>query len=78
MKSTQACQHCGALDFFTFTVQAGGLPGSLLPVGLLHGPSYENIVCGQCGHVEWFVSKEHIPQVRAKFARITAPGSNDA
>lgn len=70
MQTRQPCRHCGGLEFFSFTVQAGGSTGSLLPVGALHGPSYDNIVCGQCGHTEWFVSKDDLVLVKEKFRRL--------
>jgi predicted nucleic-acid-binding Zn-ribbon protein len=68
MSKRKPCTVCGESEFFGATVQAGGTPGSLLPVGLLHGPRYENVICGSCGHTEWFVSKEHLNLVREKLA----------
>ena len=66
MNLQKLCRVCGKSEFFTATVQAGGLAGSLLPIGLLSGPKYENVICGSCGHTEWFVSKEHLSLVREK------------
>ncbi|MGM9482204.1 hypothetical protein ACS5PN_13530 [Roseateles sp. NT4] len=78
MPSLQPCRHCGGQDLFSFTVQAGGTTGSLLPVGALHGPKYENRVCGDCGYTEWFVAKEHLQLVREKFARAGSSGRTEA
>ena len=66
MSKPEPCAHCGGNEFFGATVDAGGSAGSVLPVGSLHGPRYENVICGQCGHTEWFVSKEHLTLVREK------------
>lgn len=71
MSDRKPCAHCGATEFYQATVTAGGLAGSLLPVGLMHGPRFENIICGQCGHTEWFVSPEHLALVREKLPRTT-------
>ena len=78
MPTPQACRHCGSQDLFSFTVQAGGSAGSLLPVGALHGPKYENRVCGECGYTEWFVAKEQLHLVREKFARVDAAAAPKA
>jgi predicted nucleic-acid-binding Zn-ribbon protein len=66
VKTAQPCRHCGGAEFYTAVVDAGGDAFSLLPVGILHGPRYENTICGQCGHTEWFVSKEQLYLVREK------------
>ena len=66
MSKVKACAQCGGTDFFKTKVNAGGAGGSMLPIGLLHGPYYDNVICGQCGHTEWFVSKEHLALVREK------------
>jgi len=71
MKPSQSCRHCGGTVFYTAKVHAGGTAGSLLPIGALHGPAYENVICGQCGHTEWFVSKEHLALVREKLTLVT-------
>jgi predicted nucleic-acid-binding Zn-ribbon protein len=77
MRTHQPCRHCGSTSFYTASVQAGGSGGSLLPVGALHGPRYENVICGQCGHTEWFVSKEHLALVREKLTPVEAPANRD-
>lgn len=64
MNSHQPCRFCNGTNFFSAKVQAGGSAGSLLPVGALHGPSFENVICGTCGHTEWFVAKENLPLVK--------------
>lgn len=66
MKTNQVCRYCEGTSFYTATVRADGSSGSLLPVGILRDPTYTNVICGQCGHTEWFVSKEHLPLVREK------------
>lgn len=73
MRKHQPCRHCGGTDFYTAKVQAGGSSGSLLPVGALHGPAFDNVICGQCGHTEWFVAKEHLPLVRANLTMLDDP-----
>lgn len=70
MKQSKPCIHCESTDFHVVPVNAGGDQGSLLPVGMLHGPRYENRICGQCGHTEWFVSKEHLSLVREKMPKL--------
>ena len=69
MKTGKTCNHCGGIEFFKATVYAGGLTGSMLPVGLLHGPKYDNVICGECGHTEWFVSQPQLHLVREKLER---------
>jgi len=71
MRTCQPCRHCGGTNFYTAKVQAGGSSGSLLPVGALHGPAFDNVICGQCGHTEWFVAKEHLPLVKEKLALLS-------
>jgi hypothetical protein len=41
--------------------------GNLLPLGYLHEAIYDNIICGTCGHTEWFVSKDSLYRVKEKF-----------
>ena len=45
MKSTQACQHCGALDFFTFTVQAGEREDNAYHYRTPRGQTAQNYRC---------------------------------
>jgi ribosomal protein S27AE len=70
MTDRASCSYCGGTEFFRSRVVAGGTSGSLLAVGALHGPFYENRVCGKCGHTAWFVSPEHLPLVREKLERL--------
>ncbi len=70
MFESKPCNQCGATDFYSVQVNAGGASGSILPVGLLHGPRYENRIYGQCGLTEWFVSREHLSLVREKLQKI--------
>ena len=70
MRPNGPCKHCSGVTFYKAIVQAGGSAGSLLPVGALRGPTYENVICGQCGHTEWFVSREHLALVREKFSLV--------
>lgn len=64
MQST--CPHCTSTNLFSASVQADGSAGSLLPVGALHGARYDNVVCGNCGYTQWFVSQQHLHLVREK------------
>lgn len=70
MDTTKTCQHCGGTEHYKATVFATGEKGGTLPIGALHGPRYENIICGQCGLTQWFVAQEHLPLVREKLERI--------
>lgn len=74
MKHGNSCSHCSSTDLFSATVYGGGAQGTLLPVGLWHGPRYENIICGSCGYTQWFVSKEHLLLVREKLKPFIAKG----
>jgi len=62
----KTCPHCQSTELFTATVQGEGLPGSLLPLGALHGPRYENLICARCGLTQWFVSPEHLHLIGQK------------
>ncbi len=66
MNNMKACSNCGGTDHYLVNVNASGESGGNLPVGALHGPRYENIICGTCGLTQWFVAKEHLYLVREK------------
>ena len=70
MSPLKPCERCGGTEFYKAVVYAGGVTGSLLPIGLLHGPRYDNIICGKCGHIEWFVSAEHLSHLRDSLERV--------
>ena len=70
MSAKKVCANCGGTEHYKATVFAGGEKGSLLPVGALHGPHYENIICGACGLTQWFVSQESLYIVRDKLERV--------
>jgi predicted nucleic-acid-binding Zn-ribbon protein len=72
MKQPQLCVKCGSEELYTATIYAGGGHGSLLPVGTLHGPKYENIVCSDCGFTEWYAQKADLYLVKEKLKRIGA------
>ena len=68
MKKPVVCPNCSSSSLYQVTVNATGLKGGLLPIGLLNGPRYENIVCGDCGLTQWFVAKDQIHLVKSHLA----------
>lgn len=62
MTRLQPCRYCTGTHYFTAMAQGEGL----LPLGFLHSPKFETLICGDCGHTEWFVSKRHLPLVAEK------------
>ena len=66
MPSITHCTNCQSEDLYETEVSGGGTAGSLLPLGALHGPRYEIVICGGCGHTSWFVSNEHLHLVTDK------------
>ncbi|SFV00331.1 zinc ribbon domain-containing protein [Pseudoduganella namucuonensis] len=61
---SKPCRNCGNSEFFTKEVSADG--AAMLPIGALHGPKYQIVVCGSCGLTEWFVPSRFLPLVREK------------
>ena len=70
MGNTTTCSHCGGTEHYRAQVYAGGEKGGSLPAGALHGPRYDNIICGSCGLTQWFVAAEHLHLVREKLERL--------
>lgn len=70
MSAGKVCSNCGGQEHYMATVNASGEQGGTLPVGVFHGPRYENIICGGCGLTQWFVSKDHLHLVREKLERV--------
>lgn len=66
MSTTKVCGNGGGTEHYRATVFASGEKGGTLPIGALHAPRYENIICGNCGLTQWFVSREHLPLVCEK------------
>jgi len=66
MPAITHCKNCHSEDLYEAEVNGGGAAGSMLPLGALHGPRYEIVICGVCGHTDWFVSKEHLHLVKDK------------
>jgi predicted nucleic-acid-binding Zn-ribbon protein len=64
------CTNCQSEDLYETDVSGGGTTGSLLPLGAFHGPRYRIVVCGECGHTRWFVSKEHLHLVKEKLSPV--------
>lgn len=62
MNTSLPCRFCGGTHFFKAIAQGE----ALLPLGFLHSPKFENLICGDCGHTEWFVSQQHLHLVREK------------
>lgn len=61
-----SCRSCHSTQLHVTEVVAGGSSGSLLPVGMLQGPRYRNIICGACGLTEWYVHPDWLYLVREK------------
>jgi predicted nucleic-acid-binding Zn-ribbon protein len=66
MAEGKSCSKCASTELLTATVFGNGEPGSLLPLGMLHGPKYENQICAACGYTEWYVAKDSLYLVRDK------------
>jgi len=75
MNPNAACGHCGGKEHYKAVVYATGEKGGTLPVGALHGPRYENLICGTCGLTRWFVSAEHLHLVRERLELIKSSPS---
>jgi predicted nucleic-acid-binding Zn-ribbon protein len=63
------CRHCGGSEHYAKEIVAGEF-ATLLPIGVLHGPKYQIVVCGGCGLTEWFVPGRFLSQVKEKFDRL--------
>ena len=57
MSETKPCPNCSSRNLYRVVVNAIGMKGGILPIGILHGPRYENVICGDCGLTQWFVAK---------------------
>jgi predicted nucleic-acid-binding Zn-ribbon protein len=66
MLTTKSCSKCASTELLMTTVLGSGESGSLLPLGLLHGPKYENQICASCGYTEWYVAKDSLYLVKDK------------
>lgn len=62
--NTKSCRNCGSSEHYSKEVTAGE---GALPVGALHGPKYQIIVCGSCGLTDWFVPSRFLPLVKERF-----------
>ena len=71
---SKACPNCSGTSLYQVTVNATGLKGGILPLGVLRGPKFENIVCADCGLTQWFVAREHLGLVKEQLE----PVENDA
>src|SRR5215211_6094805 len=64
------CWNCGGSDLYSKEVSANGGDGpALLPLGIFSFAKFRVQVCGDCGHVEWFVPSRYLPKVKEKFTR---------
>jgi predicted nucleic-acid-binding Zn-ribbon protein len=66
MAAIKSCGKCGSTALLMTTVNGSGEAGSLLPLGLLHGPKYENLICSDCGYTEWYVASGNLYLVKEK------------
>lgn len=70
-----ACRNCGGTELYSQEVSAnGGSEGpKLLPLGWLTFPTYELVICADCGLTEWFVPERFLRKVKGKFKRLNPP-----
>lgn len=63
------CRICGGTEHYSEVVHArGGYGPDLLPIGgFFSSPKFRIVVCGGCGHIEWFVTEKDLAKVREKF-----------
>lgn len=63
------CRVCGGTEHYSEVVNArGGNGPDLLPIGgIFSSPKFRIVVCGGCGHIEWFVMEKHLEKVRTRF-----------
>jgi predicted nucleic-acid-binding Zn-ribbon protein len=66
MATKKSCGKCGSAELLMTTVYGNGEAGSLLPLGMLHGPKYENQICSDCGYTEWYVASGSLYLVKEK------------
>lgn len=66
----KTCRHCGNSDHYSKEVTAGE---GMLPIGALHGPKYQIVVCGACGLTEWFVPARFLHLVKEGFDPVQRP-----
>jgi predicted nucleic-acid-binding Zn-ribbon protein len=71
MNTKASCFKCGGSEIFTAVVQGSGHGGSILPLGMLNGPKYENKICSGCGYTEWYVEKDSLYLISDKLKKLT-------
>ncbi len=65
------CRKCGSAELFTTQVNANVAEGpNLLPIGFWEYPTYQIVICGDCGLTDWFVSRKHLKAVKRKLKRV--------
>ena len=64
--NSKPCRNCGSSEQYAKEVTAGD-SAALLPIGALHGPKFQIIVCGSCGLTEWFVPNRFLPLAKEQF-----------
>lgn len=67
MKKSKRCNECGGSDIRTTVVSAGGgYAPDLLPGAhpWWRGAHLEVYVCCLCGHFQYFVPEEALPEIR--------------
>jgi len=61
------CRHCGSQEFYTKDVSFGGTFNQLLPVGFFGEDAARVRVCGGCGLIQWFATRETLERIKEKF-----------
>jgi len=64
------CKICSGTDMYAQRIDVGSGGIDILPLGAFTKKQLDVYVCGDCGHLEWFVPRKTLEKVKKKFTPV--------